>query len=1151
MALHLTAAGSLEPLAEGLVALLAQPLADPFAPECIVVPGEGVKAWLRTHLARRLGVGVRGDDGIVANIEYPFPAEVVRRALGPDLPLGAWSTGRLLWPVLEVLQERPDEFGQHPDALRARAIADLFDRYTLHRPRMVVQWSKGVDVDGVGAALPDHHRWQPALWRAVQLHLSADPASPLPTDAELMLERTEALRTGAHQVVGTPGLPERVVLFGLAGLPAPHLHALAALSTQLDVHVFAPTPSARRWAHVRDELVTPLKLPVPRTEPTVPVGAGQALVTSWGRASRESHILLLDAAAQVPSVITAPSTDDTGEVPTTALARLQHAIRSDVPSPEEPALLDPADPTLRLHRAHGPARQVEILRDALLHLLDETDADGAPLVQPRDIAVLCADLPTFAPLLEATFAGDPARGVPRLPVALADRSIRQQSPLLDTACALLDLLDGRFRVGQVLEFAARAPVRLRFGLDTSALGRIDQWACDTNVHWGLDAADQARFDLPADLRSHTWQAGIDQLLIGSTMSAAGPRLTELGVAPFPDLEGTDVAIAGSLADLLHALRRATDVLSTDATVHDWCGHLLESLRSLCATSADDAWMWRETERVIEAFRAEACIDDRPRTTVVDAADLAALLRVRLESGAGRPRFGSGSVTVSSLTAQRGVPFPVVCLLGLDTDLGAGAVAAAEDLIAATPCIGDRDARGEQRAQLLDAVLSAGERLLVFSTGRDVRTNQRLSPAVALAELTDAVDALMVGPDGSAASEVLSTDHPRQAWSDVAFIPGELGVATAWSFDRGALEAAIARRGRPTARRLLREPLPPPDPEPVVSLEALRSVAADPARTLLRDRLGISVLESSDAPVDTIPLELDRLAEWSLADTLLAARLPTSAAESSSPSSSADWTDVVRARGAVPPGRFGTDVLASVQDRVDGLLAVLEVGLAGRVFEPATVAVRFEPATAAGLEIEGNVAGVCDDLIVTVTASRVHADHLLAAVIDLAALSIHDPARSFAALLIGRAETGETISARRITLTGPEAAQEILAIILDLRRRALVDAVPAFPRVTRALLDGGRKAAAGAWMSHGGFGDRTRTWAHLLPEFDVEFDELAALECRPDEIGSDGSVTGRLEHWAHRIWDPLDELVLIETIGGAETGGDADLPGAGDESGSDR
>src|SRR5205085_925279 len=114
------------------------------------------------------------------------------------------------------------------------------------------------------------------------------------------------------------------------------------------------------------------------------------------------------------------------------------------------AALDPGDRSLQIHACHGRARQVEVLRDAILHLL----ADD-PTLEPRDVIVMCPDIETFAPLIHATFgAGDPdeeedgAAPAPGtrptdLRVRLADRSLRQTNPVLGVVAELIDLASAR------------------------------------------------------------------------------------------------------------------------------------------------------------------------------------------------------------------------------------------------------------------------------------------------------------------------------------------------------------------------------------------------------------------------------------------------------------------------------------------------------------------------------------------------------------------------------------------------------------------------------------------------------------------------------------------------------------------------------------
>src|SRR6185436_19527256 len=90
-----------------------------------------------------------------------------------------------------------------------------------------------------------------------------------------------------------------------------------------------------------------------------------------------------------------------------------------------------ADRSLQIHACHGANRQVEVLRDAILHALQDD-----PTLEPRDVIVMCPDIETFAPLIQATFgagedaAGHDAAGRRELRVRLADRSLRETNPIL-------------------------------------------------------------------------------------------------------------------------------------------------------------------------------------------------------------------------------------------------------------------------------------------------------------------------------------------------------------------------------------------------------------------------------------------------------------------------------------------------------------------------------------------------------------------------------------------------------------------------------------------------------------------------------------------------------------------------------------------------
>ena len=326
-------------LADALAELLARPQTDPFAPEAVSVPSRGVERWLSQTLAARLGAA--SGDGVCANVTFPFPGGIVGTALaaaGDADPAGdPWDPDRLAWPLIEVSEGLMGEAWlsalarhvghgrsgeRHPDR-RARRfatlrhLADLYDRYAVHRPDMLLAWAGRDDTDGNGAPLHEDLAWQAELWRHVRAHLG------VPSPAE-RLEPACARLAADPTVVD---LPERLAMFGLTRLPAAHVRVLHALARARDVHLFLLHPSPGLWTRVD---AARLPAPTTRRDDPTPAMVADPLLASWGRDAREMQLTLgAGADADVPHADPEPAA--------TLLGRLQTAIRLNAgpPSPAE------------------------------------------------------------------------------------------------------------------------------------------------------------------------------------------------------------------------------------------------------------------------------------------------------------------------------------------------------------------------------------------------------------------------------------------------------------------------------------------------------------------------------------------------------------------------------------------------------------------------------------------------------------------------------------------------------------------------------------------------------------------------------------------------------------------------------------------------
>jgi exodeoxyribonuclease V gamma subunit len=1024
--LHVHRAERADGLVEALRALLSAPLGDPLAPEVVSVPTRGMERWLTQRLSASLGASEGHSDGVCANVEVPSPrrlaGDAVAASSGIDPDEDPWLPERAVWPLLELVG---DAFGDRRFGV-ARHLAELFDRYALHRPEMLAGWKgarsapagdgkAGGGAAGGGAA--GGADWQAALWRALDERLGV----PGPA------ERGEGACARLREEPSAVDLPARISLFGLTRLPAGHLRVLRALAEARDVHLFLLHPSPALWDGVAAQAAE--RVVRRRDDPTRTLATNR-LLASWAHDSREMQLVLAGGEHEDHHH---PVEHGGGSL----LARIQADVRAD--RAPEPGGLDPADRSVQVHACHGRARQVEVLRDAILHELTED-----PSLEPRDVIVMCPDIETFAPLIQATFgAADVGEGRPDLRVRLADRSLRQTNPVLSFVARLVELADQRLTASQVLGLADREPVRRRFGLDDRALEQIEAWVAASGTRWGLDAAHREPFRLGGEAAG-TWRKGLERVLVGVTMTEERRRLFG-GVLPLDDVAGDGIVLAGKLAELVDRLGRAVDALQGPQPIGAWTEAIAEAADALTATSPRDAWQRLQLQRVLDDVAAESADAETPLTLP----EVRALLAERLQGRPTRANFRTGHLTFCTLMPMRSVPHRVVCLLGLDDGVfPRKAPRDGDDLMIAEPHVGDRDSRTEDRQLLLDALMAAGERLIVTYTGNDERTNARKPPAVPVGELLDVVERTAPG-----AREHVEVRHPLQP-----FDPRNFESRDPWSFDAVALEGARALSGdREPPPAFLPDPLPAPRDE-VVELDALVRFVQDPARAFLYRRLGIWVGDFEDDPSDALPVELDGLARWGLGQRMLDARL-----EGSDPQA-AYRAEI--ARGLLPPGLLAKPVVQEAHDVVAAIMA--EVPAAG---EP-PVSVDTRTVLERGRPFGGTVRDVVGDTLRVVTFSRVGPKHRLAAWVRLLALCAAHPGRRFEAVIVGRAAYDapphETVSVVRIL--PPADAAALLGDVVALYDRGMRAPVlvgcktpAAYAEAAHAGRDGGA-AAAREWES---------------------------------------------------------------------------------------
>lgn len=1067
--LQIHSSNRLEILAGALADRLRQYPSPPFVADTIITASPAHERWLRLQLCRR--------NGIVCNTEHPLPAAWVWRLASELLdevptedPLGREA---LAWRIFEQLPLLLDQrgFAQPAGYLRgdadglkrwqlARRIADLFDRYQYYRPDLIRRWEQGSDT-----------HWQAQLWRTVRKGVDVHRVAVI----ERLLAR-----------LADP-LPETVLsndlhLFGLGTLPPLLVEVFAALSEQRELHLWLLSPTPHYWADLysrRAQAAARLKDP----QGARLLDVGNQLLAAWGEQGQVFQDLLLEAA-------NLEQTQDHFQEPVrgTLLDQLQadiYELQGDG-SPAAPQRSVAVDASIEVHSCHSPLRECQVLRDRLLAVIE---ADG---VRPEEILVMVPEIGRYAPYIEAVFAGDGEW--PHLPWNLSDVTLPDEHPLVQGFLALLELPSSRFGRSEVLAFLDLPEVLARFGLTADEVTQIHRWLEEAQVHWGRDGSFKLRFGLPPNIEN-TWQQALERLFAGY---ALGEEALMGDIASLPLVSGMQGRTLGAFCQLLERLENWAQRLANE---NGSAVHWVQTLHCLL----DDFFFDRDGEHLPHLREVTAALADEAAHCNVPLS--LAVIRNWLVQALGnisrRGRFYSGGITFCGMQPLRGVPFPVVCLMGMQEEAFPRRDRQLQfDLMAQQRRRGDPRPGDEDRYLMLEALLAARQRLIISYTGQDIRTNEPREPSLMVRELLDYLDRHYRAESDQPLSRWLLVKHPLQPFSH-RYFSGSGGLR---GYDHWWCETARAIRKKTQA---LASPDSWPDlrfPEldeeaRELTLPALLRFFTAPCAALLASRMGLRP-EGGELPTDEEPFALDGLSAWQLKQAWVERWL--------------DHRDLgekeLRAKGLLPHGGPGSAQWRQIHEEMAGWLESHQQLRKTRWRRP-HLDLLLEDSEGRQWRISGRLESLADEGLLAVVPSRLKGRQLLCLWLEHLLWIALEP---------GEAERSSRLLALDAefelnTAFGADAARQQLATLLSLMWRGLHEPLPLFPETSYAWArtlrvdekgeEAALRAAHGAWDGNPYMG---------IPG---EADDSAVQLLRRG-LGGDPLQSSRFQELALTVYGPL-------------------------------
>ncbi|NLD95168.1 MAG: exodeoxyribonuclease V subunit gamma [Fibrobacter sp.] len=731
MAFNLYTSNRIESLLPTLADIIRQPRKSIFQEEVIVVQSRGMEQWLSLEIAKLLKIN--------AFCKFPFPTAFFNNLLQVDHTfkgdLIPFDPGLLTWRIFNLLPSMLDDplFTQlksylvdNNDIKRfqlSKKIADIFDQYTMYRTDMIEQWEKNTG----------DHSWQMRLWQKLSIDI---PAHRL----HLKNKFINTLKVSK----GHPDLPERVSFFGISSLPVFFTDMIEILAQFIDINYFLLNPCSEFWDDIISEReLTQLNRKRKRLRKkavditTEHYETLNPLLSSFGTYGRDFLARLHGG-----------NSDESYTLVTSESQSLLQQIQNQVVMPTEAisGIISPSDTSIQIHSCHSKLREIQVLHD---FLLDSLNAN--PELKLSDIAVMAPEIGEYSVHVSNVFN---ASNGPQMQYTITDKTLQDSSPVSATFLEILALVNSRFTFTSIINILENEAVREKFNLSIDEILQIKNWLIETQINWARDPKHKESLNLPPT-SENTWKSGIDQLMLGFVM----PKLDFI---LYQGITGNDLISSSTSAETFgkfltfyKAIENITVTLSKSYTLIEWV-RIINSLISTFfndneTTQSELSTLTRTTERLISYTQhIESTSQDADNKLVISFDVILTWLKGEVASIRISHGYMNGGITFCSLLPMRGIPFKVICLIGMNENVfpRRGNVMS-WDLIANRPRKGDRSIEIEDRYVFLETIMSAREKFYISYLGQNEHNERVAHASICVEELVGYVRRMVRGKNSEA------------------------------------------------------------------------------------------------------------------------------------------------------------------------------------------------------------------------------------------------------------------------------------------------------------------------------------------------------------------------------------------------------------------
>lgn len=739
---------------------------NPFARRLVIVPSQAIKSWLMLqmaddpHLKIATGMEVCYLDQALSKMYEEvyrtpfrkFPSKLTLSFKIEALFLDQFQTDDAAWdPVKDYVLWSKSNFplkGHRRLVSLSDQLASLFSSYALYGQKMTQSWKN----DEKGS-------WQIRLWNLLDL------------------PKNEA-QEGIYR-------PLEVYLFALSFIPQSSFSLLEQLAKYVKIQSFQLSPCEFFWTDLLSDKEG-LWLLKQSEKKNINQGSREKLeellmdknplLANLGRLGREIMWQMEESGAELFGQYSLPescqrfiqydhASKETFYVPSSSLNVLQ-ATQADIlllrnPAAEEKIQLDSQDRSIQIHVAPTKMREVQILYDRCLEIMDKHSSQ----ILSKDILVMAPDIMEYVPFIKAIFGSSSSV----LDFQIMDLSAPSQNHSVQLFLKILGLAEGKWDSLTLFELLDYSFFCEKHQFTNEEVDQLKKWFLQTNLSWGLDSKHRQSvlkkdYEVDTDpVDAGTWDFAFARLLKSLALDS---HLIEGNF----NVDQTQAILLGRWIRLLRTLNENLKCFSDERslTLEDWVDYLQKLCQDYIFSSEEDI-------SPLECVFQELVFAGKHQKSVFPFPSVKKRIEHLLEQQQLIFRETHlHSVKFCSLLPMRAIPAKVIALMGMNEDAFPKVETKVSlDLLNAYE---ERDYRPTKtdydRYLFLEALISAREYLLISYLNYSNADPKPQPPSLLVSELIVYLDQSYLLGDKKF-SEINIFKHPFYAFDSSYFEEGAL------------------------------------------------------------------------------------------------------------------------------------------------------------------------------------------------------------------------------------------------------------------------------------------------------------------------------------------------------------------------------------------